>query len=347
MATIKEISARTGFSPSTVSYALRDNPRIPAPTRETIKQAAAEMGYQRDAHLGQLMAHLKARRNRSGACPIAWINSSPNPEHWRETPWAIEFYESAMQHAREQGFAMSEIWIHDQKIPFSRLDSVLKARGTKGLILSTPLHDEEWTHWIDWNAYATVILDDPYALPQFDHVYALYCSNMRTALEQIFARGYERPKLWLSADDDYWSANGYINECLRYKHLHPDTDDIVTPFAGPITKESAAEWMEAHKPDLVIAPTPTLGATLLELGYRIPDDIGYAAMYVLNADSKWSGISQLHHKQSAIAIDRLSNLLQMNTVGRQVHPLHIQIAGEWHEGTTMRPPMFKSMRTDR
>ena len=61
MPTIKEIAERSGFSPSTVSYALRDNPRIPGETRDKIKAVAQEMGYQRDAHLGQLMAYLKGR----------------------------------------------------------------------------------------------------------------------------------------------------------------------------------------------------------------------------------------------------------------------------------------------
>ncbi|MFA5258234.1 MAG: LacI family DNA-binding transcriptional regulator, partial [Opitutales bacterium] len=201
MATIKEIAKRSGFSPSTISYALRDNPRIPAQTREKIKTIAKDMGYQRDAHLGQLMAHLKSKRRSAQTCPIAWINSSGNPSHWHDTPWAGEFYQSAQARAKEQGFAMSEIWAHDQKIPNSRLDEVLKARGTQGLILSTPLRDQDWIHWIDWNSYATVILDEPQALPQFDHVYALYCSNMRTALEQVFARGYKRPKVWLSPED--------------------------------------------------------------------------------------------------------------------------------------------------
>jgi len=347
MATIKEIAARCGFSPSTISYALRDNPRIPEETREKIKAVAKEMGYQRDAHLGQLMAHLKNRRHHAQTCPIAWINSSSNPNHWHETPWAREFYESAQARAHEQGFSMNEIWAHDQKIPNSRLDEVLKARGTQGLILSTPLQGQDWTHWIDWTSYATVILDEPHALPQFDHVYALYCSNMRTTLEQVFARGYRRPKVWISPDDDYWTAYGYTCECLRHNHMNPELEPILTTPGKDFSPESIKAWMEENRPDVVIAPTPTLGTHLQNVGYSIPGDIGYVAMYVLNTDSTWSGISQLHQQQSIIAIDRLASLLQMNSKGHQAHPLHIQIKGEWHEGTTLRTPEYEPVRSDR
>lgn len=347
MLTIKEIARKSGFSPSTVSYALRDNPRIPDATREKIKEIAKEMGYQRDAHLGQLMAHLKNRSKRAAACPIIWLNSTTNPNHWHETPWAREFFESASQRAHEQGFALSEVWVHDQKIPHSRLDEVLKARGAQGIILSTPLKDQDWTQWIDWNAYATVILDDPFALPQFDHVYANYCANMRMAVEQALSRGYKRPKVWLSQYEDYWTGYGYTSECLRQNRVRPELGELLTPFAKEITKEAAKAWMDEHKPDLVIAPTATLGMRLVELGYRIPEDVGYLAMYVLNADSKWSGISQLHMQQSIIAVDRIAALLQLNTLGRQTHPLHILIRGDWHEGTTLRTPIYAPARLDR
>ena len=347
MATIKEIAKACGYSPSTISYALRDNPRIPEGTREIIKKKAKQLGYQRDAHLGQLMAHLKNKRRHNQVCPIAWINSSANPNHWRETPWAREFYESAKERAKEQGFTINEIWAHDQKVPHTKLDEVLKARGTQGIILSTPLQDQEWLHWIDWNAYATVIIDEPHALPQFDHIYALYSTNMRMALEQAFARGYKRPKVWLSDSDDYWTAYGYSSECLRHSHIAPNSEPILTQAKPDMNEKSIREWIDEHNPDIVIAPTTTLGNKLLKMGYKIPEDFGYLAMYVLNEDLRWSGISQLHMEQSKIAIDRLASLLQMNNKGSQAHPLHIQIKGEWHEGTTLRGQEYEPERSDR
>jgi LacI family transcriptional regulator len=42
---LKDIADKTGFSTNTVSLALRESPRIPAPTRALIQQAAAELHY--------------------------------------------------------------------------------------------------------------------------------------------------------------------------------------------------------------------------------------------------------------------------------------------------------------
>ena len=338
MTTIKKIAEYTGFSASTVSYALRDNPRIPEETRERIKKAAAEMGYQRDAQLGQLMSYLKGRGERTSFFPIVWINSTSDSKFWQEVSWAKEFYDSAQHACKKLGLSLSEIWIHDPTIPFSRLDDVLKARGTKGLMLSTPLKNQEWVQWVDWNSYATVVVDDPFALPQFDRVFAQYTWNIKVAIEQVLNRGYRRPKLWMSEQEDYWTAYGYTQECLRQNRMRPELDDILTPYALEYSEGYIRKWMEEHQPDVVISTTPTLGKYLREMGYRFPEDVGYLPLYIPNDEEGWSGISQLHTQQSIIAVDRVATLLQSNVLGRQNCPQQIQVRGEWKEGKTLRPP---------
>lgn len=335
--TLKDIAAATGFSVSAVSYALRNHPRIPVETRERIQSSAAKLGYKPDARLGQLMAHLKSRRQAAVTCPLAWINSSPDKRHWRTTPWAREFYSSACDRAAQLGYSITEIWVHDPRIVPAKLDSVLKARGIQGLILSTPLIDQTWTHWIDWGSYAAVVIDDPFALPQLDRVYALYAENMRAALDQLRLRGYRRPKIWLAAYDDYWTAYGYTRECLRDQRLRPGDDSILTDACDDPSDKALLAWIKTHKPDVVIGRTAALGQRLRDLGLKIPQDIGYLAMYVLDADDEWSGIGQLHRIQSPLAIEHLASLLQMNLLGPPPHPRHIQIRGEWREGTTLRP----------
>lgn len=349
MPTIKEIAKSSGFACSTVSYALRSNPRIPEETRQRIKKVAEEMGYQPDAHLGQLMSYLQGRGHgrKASVCPLVWLNSTTDPQHWRKTPWAKEFYDSAALRAESLGFSLSEFWVCDHKIPPSRLDDILKARGTKGLLLSTPLQGEEWSQWIDWNSYAAVVIDDPFGLPQFDRVYADYAANMRNALDQARARGYTRPKVWLTEREDYWTAFGYTSECLRQNHLNPELDTLLPEYPGEVTNETVKAWMKKHQPDVVIAPTPSVGLQMQKLGYRMPKDVGYIAMYMLNEDASWSGFSQLHVQQSVIAVDRISLLLQNNTLGRQIYPQKIQIEGEWREGTTLKAPVYAPVHFSR
>ncbi|MBC8040055.1 MAG: LacI family DNA-binding transcriptional regulator [Opitutaceae bacterium] len=338
MVTLKQIAQRTGLSVTAVSYALRDHPRIPESTRSRVKAAARELGYAPDVRLGQLMTHLQKKRGVCGGPSLAWLNSSAHPQHWHVTPWAREFFASASARAGELGFTLDEIWVHDPKLPATRLNDVLQSRGIQGLMLSTPLRGEEWTNWIDWPRYAAVVLDDPESLPRLDRVYARYASNLRVALQQLQKRGYRRPKLWLGAHDDYWTARGYTHEALRHQHLHPDAPAVLTPSCDDTSDEAILRWLDTHQPDVVIGPTATLGTRLRGLGQRIPADLGYLAMYVLETDTEWSGLSQQHSAQATLAVDHLAHLLRTHTLGPRQHPVHLQIDGEWHEGLTLRPP---------
>ena len=45
MSNIKDVAKRSGYSISTVSYALSNNPKIPEETRDKIKKVAKEIGY--------------------------------------------------------------------------------------------------------------------------------------------------------------------------------------------------------------------------------------------------------------------------------------------------------------
>ena len=45
MSTIKDVARESGYSISTVSYALKNDPKIPEATREKIKEAARRLNY--------------------------------------------------------------------------------------------------------------------------------------------------------------------------------------------------------------------------------------------------------------------------------------------------------------
>ena len=58
-----EIAQRLGVAPSTVSRALRDDPRISAAVREQVRGIAGELGYRPNPLVSALMAH---RRRKGG-----------------------------------------------------------------------------------------------------------------------------------------------------------------------------------------------------------------------------------------------------------------------------------------
>ena len=62
--TLKQIAARAGLSPATVSYALRGDPKIPPETRERVQAVARSLGYKPNPRIAGLMAHIRRGRSR-------------------------------------------------------------------------------------------------------------------------------------------------------------------------------------------------------------------------------------------------------------------------------------------
>ncbi len=61
----RRIAAEAGLSPSTVSLALRNSPKIPAATKRRIQKIAKRLGYRPDGKLTELMSHLRLKRTRT------------------------------------------------------------------------------------------------------------------------------------------------------------------------------------------------------------------------------------------------------------------------------------------
>ena len=64
-ATMQQVADRAGVAVSTVSYALKNHPKIPEATRERIQALARRMGYRPDAYVSTLMARLHNKRRQS------------------------------------------------------------------------------------------------------------------------------------------------------------------------------------------------------------------------------------------------------------------------------------------
>lgn len=57
--TLKDVAERAQVSLATVSYALRQHPKIPVGTREAVVAAARELGYRPNPRVASLMAHIR------------------------------------------------------------------------------------------------------------------------------------------------------------------------------------------------------------------------------------------------------------------------------------------------
>ncbi|MCC5842984.1 MAG: LacI family DNA-binding transcriptional regulator [Verrucomicrobia bacterium] len=120
-----ELARLAGVTRTTVSLALRGNPRISKATRERIQTLAHEAGYQPDAEVSRVMSSLR----RGGRAPqtLVWVTDhSPCPK----------LCEALYAASGRLGYRLDAIRVDSPPILPARLAGILNTRGTNGVLLS-------------------------------------------------------------------------------------------------------------------------------------------------------------------------------------------------------------------
>lgn len=128
--TLREIAATVGVTPTTVSLAFRDSPRISEATRQRVKQVADDLGYRPNAELSRVMMQLKTRRQ-SDVRPVMAlvISGDGNPKTENHLRGLFQGM------AEAAGYGTDVIRLKERGMNFSRLADILRNRGIRGALL--------------------------------------------------------------------------------------------------------------------------------------------------------------------------------------------------------------------
>jgi len=261
--TQRDVAQACGVHPSTICLALKNSPSIPLETRQRIRLAAEELGYQPNAAARNL-AFLRNDRKGAGSLPIAWINQENRRDYWRTEPAARVYFDAASRRAGELGYHLEEIWTRETGMNVPRIVQITRARGIEGVIF--PVH-----HAFDfsvlspaWGEFATMGLNDHRLSEWVDLVCADYFQNMATILRQLGRESYGRIGLVLTPQFDA-ATNGLVHSCLlRYQSGLNGAGRVPVFFVeGEIEQKNAMlqNWQEEHAPDVVICCDSTLAAS--------------------------------------------------------------------------------------
>src|SRR5690606_28109495 len=135
--TQKDIAEALGVGRSTVSMALRDDPRISPALRERVRKAAKRLDYVPDPALAALAAYRETHAPRpvSGNRLAFLYDRSWGP---REPDRKFPLIQGVHDRAAELGYQLE---MHATRFTESELRSTLricKARGIEGLVLNLP-----------------------------------------------------------------------------------------------------------------------------------------------------------------------------------------------------------------
>ncbi len=320
----------------TVSLALRNNPRSSKKTRERIQTLAAKMGYIPDPAINKLMSYLRTNKSHRSQYTLGYINLRES--NYRDTKDEINsFYREAQQHAQHLGYTLQEFWAHEKGMTYKRLSDVLFARGIKGLIIGpTPI--ENHTLNISWERFTSVALGCTLREPKIHRVLSDRYQNTLLALRTLRERGYQRIGCAFNRNDDLYLDSSHSAGLLVFQEDLPTSECV--PMLRPMnwSRKTFIAWYKRHKPDVVVSLSEDALEWLREYGCKVPEDVGFALLVVIRELTTISGINDNLKSLGQIAIEFIVRHLDRDECGIPVKPQTISIRGEWHEGTTVRPP---------
>lgn len=328
--TMADIAVETGFSVSTVSRALRNDPRISAPTRKRVQAAAERLHFRPDPLISALVRR-RAGHGTGGIGTIAFL--SPHPEDYfrNHNRFQRDVYAGAREEANRQGYAFDYLCTRENGMTARKLSGIVRSRGIRGVCVSPLLAGRghfnlEWEHFSPVAVGYSMVRPNPHrAAPHQFH-------GCLTLLRQLWKLGYRRPGLILPRDmelrtDEQWQAAALIFAM----HRRVENPMEVLPV---FNEETVRQWFERKRPDVVIAVNLDVLKWLRGWGLRIPEEIGFATMSWNPECPELSGLDQNPQAVGATAVKLCIGLIQRNETGLPVDPTVTLVEGRWVDGTT-------------
>lgn len=343
VASLGDIASTAGVSRMTVSYALRNHPKISLATRERVQRIAEELGYSPDAGLHFAMRQVRHAKTKE-LVPIAWINNDPEPDLWRKYPFLTPFREGAEARCRKLGYKLDEIWARAPGMTLRRISHILFSRGIRGVVLAPSLLNSVEHFRLDWKHFACVSFEKAVVAPRVHRVTPDYHYNITLALKMGRRLGYRRIGVLLSTHFIRRSHHSYRAAVSDFHSRVPAAERIpplyfslgVMGRSDPSKAASAEKWLKKFRPDLIICQHSGVPAWLSAMGHRVPEDMGVLHLALDDDVKDWAGIWQKKREIGAEAIELLVSLLQGHRYGLPETPHDTVISGCWKFGWTVR-----------
>lgn len=333
--TLTTIARAARVSVSTVSYALRDHPKIPRETALRIQRLAADFGYKAHPSVAALMAHIRSARPPSGAEKIAfvWIEVAPTQPN---IPFNQQIVAGARARAAQLGYEMEEFWLAEPGMTSRRLGEILRARGITGIVFSACDRKTGVQLEMDWSAHATAIIGNARWAPELHRAGHYHYMSMRRVLQELERRGYRRPAALLESVVNERANRAWEAAFLVHHPLRSQARRLLHAFAA-FDPETMKAWAERVRPDALIVTKPMFVAPLQAAINDASSEIGYAVLDLLGGSSHLSGIDPVHSMVAANAVDLVVGQLFHNERGVPSEPKKLLFEGRWIEGKTLRP----------
>lgn len=333
---LRDLARSLGLSHTTVSEALRNCPRVHPKTRERVRKAAAEAGYQYNPLAGALMSEM--RRSRGGAFRgVVAVLDVDGPS--RRTEAGNLFHramaQGAARRAAELGFKAELFALDREKMSLKRLDTVLQSRGIPGVFV-LPITDEPDLAEFDWSRYAAIYTDYMIRRPSLHTICSNHYRSMLLVLDRLAERDYRRPGLVLRKLHDERLLYRWQSSFQAYQQNSRAFEQCAPLIVPNLEKEVFLRWFKKEKPDVVLCHDPVVLGWMKAAKARVPATHGFCCLNTSTTTVPCAGLDLQPALLGSRGIELLLAQVHRNEQGPPNIPSTTTIVAAWADGPTLR-----------
>lgn len=342
--TLRTLARALGLSRTTVSDALRGSPRVKAATVELVRAAAKEAGYERNPLTGAVMSQLRRSRGQQFRGVLAALEVI-DPQR---SDLVIRYNQTLMsgisERANHLGFKVEKFEIKmdrtdagSQSLRLNRLDTILHTRGIQGLIL-LPASGFPDLSGLSWQRYTAVYTDYFIDHPPLHCVCSDHYRSMVGLLQELHARGYRRPGLFMEISLDERLQFRWEGAFLALQKYLPDIAIVPPLRMSTITRGGFETWFKKHDPDVVLGHFPEAMGWMKACGAKLPKTHAFVCLNSLRSSDDCARLDLQTAQLGARATELVIGQLLHNEFGVPSQPSLTTLAAKLLEGPTLRLP---------
>lgn len=333
--TLRTLAIAAGVHHTTLSRALRNDPRIPESTRTRLQNLAKEAGYRPDALVTRCMTALQRGKSGRDLEALGLLTSRTRLGEG-EGPFRAFCRHIALR-ADELGYRIEEIWAGEPGLTVARIDKMIMARGIEGLIIPPDFQVPGGHLRLDLTHLATVLHSHAVWRPQLHRVEAHNFQNMLLVMKALYHRGYRRIGLMLFMNLAEITGHEWEGAYHYYHQRHRDLEKVPVFFSKVFDDPALLKWVKLERPEVIVGTFPYHPEIFRKEGFRVPEDLGCVSMGVYPWDPPSAGLDMRAEEIDRAAVDVVVAQINRHEKGVPKTPRDILIEGVWHEGPTVRP----------
>ena len=329
---------------TTVSLALRNDPRLPKDTRLRLRTLAETLGYRPDPMLSALNFYRTSRDAAKTQPSMAFIVRSRGNVP-AESYFANEQILRGAKRASERlGYKLVVFQIGDAPTEGARLGRILRSRGIDGVIIGAlDVGIRELS--MDWDHFSAICIESQHLGLSLHRVANNQSGLTRMAVRRLFGLGYRRIGLAVGEIEEASLGKpftaGYLVEAFEHPALRRIPPLLLRVEDPRDTAAAIGRWVRRHRIDSVISNWGNIPDLIRLDGLRIPSDVGVATLDYNPHRGAVAGIRQSHELVGERAVEGLALLMKTNQRGLIHLPNTTVVDGLWQDGPDLPPKAEK------